>query len=114
MSIDTSAIVKEVSMDLARKLKDEGEKVNNNTVTVITKTVVRELIQRREYPSTYTEEDILADLDNYYATILKVAEYDYNMIGVEGQKSHSENGVSRSYVDRDSLFGDVYKFVKIF
>lgn len=114
MSIDTSVIVKDISTDLARKLKSEGEKVSSDTLNIIVKTVVKEIIQIREYPETFTEEQILEDLDKYYATILRVAEYDYNTIGVEGQNSHSENGVSRSYVNRKTLFGDVYKFVKIF
>lgn len=112
MSIDTTAIVKEVSTDLARKLKEEGESVSTNALNIIVKTVVRELIQRREYPETMTDDAILSDLDNYYATILRVAEYDYNMIGAEGESQHSENGVARQYVDRDKFFSDVYKFVK--
>lgn len=110
--IDTTVIVKEISTDLARKLKDEGENVSTNTLNIIVKSVVRELIQRREYPDTMEEEDILADIDKFYSTIFHVAEYDYNLIGAEGESSHSENGVTRNYVDRNSLFNDVYKFVR--
>lgn len=114
MSVDTTQLVKDITNDLARKLKGDGGSVNSNSLNIIVKTVVRELIQRREYPESMTDEKILADLDNFYATILRVSEYDYNMIGVEGQTSHSENGVNRTYVDRDKLFGEVYKYVKFF
>lgn len=112
MSIDTSVIVKEVSTDLARKLKEENETVSTNTLNIIVKTVVREVIQKREYPDTMSEEAILDDLDKFYATILRISEYDYNMIGAEGESQHAENGVSRQYVDRDKYFSDVFKFVK--
>ena len=112
--IDTTAIVKEVSTDLARKLKDLGEDVSTNTLNIIVKTAVREVIAKREYPESMSEEDILADLDNYYSTIFHVAEYDYNLIGAEGQESHSENGVNRKYVDRNSLFNNVFTYVRFF
>lgn len=112
MNIDTTVIVKEVSTDLARKLKDLGENVSTNTLNLIVKATVRELIQRREYPESMSEEAILADLENYYSTLIHVSEYDYNLIGAEGQSSHSENGVTRKFVDRDSLFDNVYKFVR--
>lgn len=114
MGADITEIVREVSTDLSRKLKDEGEKVSTNTVNIIVKAIVREFIQKREYPDTMSDEEVLADLEKYYATMLRLAEYDYNMIGAEGQTSHSENGVSRQFVDRNSFFNDVYKYVRIF
>lgn len=113
VTVDTTALVKDISNDLARKLKGEGENVNQNTLNIIVKSVIKEIIQIREYPKSWTEEDILADLDFYYSTILRASEYDYNMMGAEGEESHSENGVSRKYVDRDSLFSGVYKFVRV-
>lgn len=111
MSLNTASIVDEITNDLTTKLGNDAT-FNEDVLTVIVKSVVREFVQRREYPEDYPEEKILADLDNYYSTMLKVAEYDFNQIGVEGQIGHSENGVSRTYVDRNSLFNDVYKFVK--
>lgn len=111
MSANITPIVNEVVADLTIKMHNDAT-FDADTLTIIVKAVVRELIQRREYPESYSDASIEADLNNYYATILKVSEYDYNQIGVEGQSSHSENGVSRGYVDRNSLFNDVYKFVR--
>lgn len=113
VNVDVTEIVKEISTDLARKLKGEGENVNPNSLNIIVKTVIKELIQKREYPESWSEEEILADINNYYATIVRVSEYDYNMIGAEGEETHNENGVNRKYVDRDKYFGDVYKFVRV-
>ena len=66
----------------------------------------------REYPESMSADRILDDMRGYYATLFKVCEYDYNMMGAEGESSHSENGVNRTYVDRNSLFNDVFKFVR--
>lgn len=113
MNVDITSIIKDVSTDLARKLKGEGENVNPNSLNIIVKTVVKEIIQKREYPNNWSEEQILGDLENYYSTIIKVAEYDYNMIGAEGETKHTENGIDRTYRDRDKYFNDVYKFVRV-
>jgi hypothetical protein len=57
---------------------------------------------------------IAADLENYYSVIRSVALYDYNQRGAEGQVSHDENSIGRTWVDRDKLFNGVVAFVKIF
>lgn len=74
---------------------------------------IREVKTARKYPSTYTDEQISKDLYEYYSNIRNIALYDYNMIGVEGQSSSSENGISRSYVDRDKLFKGVIPLARI-
>lgn len=110
--VDTTELVKEISSDLARKLKDEGEDVKTSTLSIIVKKVIKEVIQRRNYPGTMKDDDILADLESHYATIINASEYDYNIIGAEGESSHSENGVARTYVDRNKLFGGVFPYVR--
>lgn len=53
----------------------------------------------RNYPKTYAEERILADMGSHKNKIaMAAAEIDAKE-GVEGQTGHSENGVSRSYGD---------------
>lgn len=111
MSTNIESIVNEVVADLTLKMHNDPT-FDADVLEVIVKTVVREFIQRREYPESFSENSIADDLNKYYATILKVSEYDYNQIGIEGQVGHSENGVSRTYIDRNSLFSDVYKYVR--
>lgn len=51
-------------------------------------------------------------LDIRYADLqVRIAIVMYNKQGAEGQKSHSENGVSRSYEDYDFLLAEVVPMV---
>lgn len=53
----------------------------------------------RKYPSDYTSDMILADQTSNLAKItMAVAEIDAKE-GIEGQISHAENGMTRSYGD---------------
>ena len=68
---------------------------------------IREVKKARKYPSFYTEEQIASDLYNYYSNARNIALYDYNNIGGEFEQSHNENSVSRTFVDRNSLFSGI-------
>lgn len=66
---------------------------------------IRDVKAARRYPTTYGEDRILLDLENnYYQNILDLARYDYNTFGAEGQQMSSENGITRQWVSRRSLF----------
>lgn len=49
--------------------------------------------------SRASEDDKLAALAEHKEKVLNAAVVIYNMRGIEGQISHSENGVARSYAD---------------
>ena len=49
--------------------------------------------------SRTSEEDRAAALEVHKEKVINAAVVIYNMRGVEGQTSHSENGVARSYAD---------------
>lgn len=102
----------EVISDLTTELSSEPG-FDSNVLAVKVKNVIKEVIARRNYKvTTFTDDEIATDLNfYYYATIHDLALYDYNKIGAEGESSHSENGISRHYVDRDKLLGSVYSFV---
>lgn len=68
---------------------------------------LNEVQETRRYPSYYTKEQIVKDLNKYSSTIKNVALYDYNQIGAEFQESHNENSVSRSWKKREELFSSV-------
>lgn len=103
----------EIIADLTAELgKDPGFSVDVLKSKVIS--AIREVKLKRNYGATsYTEKQIESDLYSYYSVIKKVALYDYNQIGAEGEKSHNENGISRTWEDRDKLFSDVTAFVKV-
>jgi hypothetical protein len=77
------------------------------------RSAMREVKRARNYPDTYTDEAIEKDMYNYYSNIRNLALYDYNSVGSEGEQSHSENGVSRSYVDRNKMLVGVLPLAKI-
>lgn len=111
--IDTSVIESEIVNDLTTELEGE-DGFNANILANKVKLAVREVMSKRNYSATtWNDEKILDDLYNFYSVIENVARYDYNQIGVEGESSHSENGISRSYVDRDTLFKGVHAFVGV-
>ncbi len=72
------------------------------------KNAVREVMNRRSYPSHFTETRIQDDLEKLYSNIRELALYDYNQIGAEGQMSHGENGESRTWKDRDDCLKGVF------
>jgi len=59
------------------------------------------------YPSCYTDEMQVADMEQFYSNIRTLALYDYNQIGLEGQTSSTESAITRTYVNRNSLFNGV-------
>ena len=113
MSVDTSQLQSEIVDDLTAELNGE-ETFNQSVLAVKVKLAVRDVMSRRNYKaSTWSDKQIQEDLYNYYSTIANIARYDYNQIGAEGETAHTENGVSRTYVSRDSLFKGVHAFVGV-
>lgn len=102
----------EILADLTFEL--EGEPTfNSSKLEAKIASAIREVKIARKYPSSYTDDMIEKDLYNYYSNIRNIALYDYNKIGAEGETAHNENGVSRSYVDREKLFAGVIPLAKI-
>lgn len=93
--------------DLAAELSETDENFKQSLIMPKIKGAIREVKRVRNYPKHYTESMIAEDLQNYYSNIVNIARYDYNLIGAEGQQSSGENGTSRSYVDRNSLFSGI-------
>lgn len=100
-NIETS-IINELKIELKNEVDFDAEilalKVCN---------AYREVRMARNYPSSYSDESIAADMMNYYSNIRAIAMYDYNKIGAEGQTQYSADGESIHYVDRSKLFNGV-------
>lgn len=107
-----SALSEEILSDLITELdvKDNDEIAK---LSIKVKNAEREVKKARNYPNNYTDSMIEEDLESYYSNIKELALYDYNQIGAEGEKSHSENGTSRTWKDRKECLNGVYPFVKI-
>lgn len=109
--MDTCELEYEIIEDLKSELSIDDPMFNERLLSFKVKNAIREVRMKRNYVATsYTEEEILADLENYYSVIRNVALYDYNQVGAEFQKSSTEN-YQRTYIDRDDLFKGVHAFV---
>ena len=77
-------------------------------------TAKQDIKDYRRYPSDWDAERVEADIaENYNHIVVELALYDYNMRGAEGETSHNENGVNRSFVSRESILGKITPFCNI-
>lgn len=107
-------LILDIIADLTVELKDDVD-FNQDILAVKVKNAVREVRQRKNYSATkMSEGQIVRHMrDNYYHVCCNVARYDYNMIGVEGQTYSMENGNTRTWANRNSLFEGLHPYVKV-
>ena len=101
-----------VIADLTIELKNEVD-FDAEILAVKVRNAIREVKDAKNYPSTYSEEKINADMMNYFTNIRAIALYDYTKIGAEGQTQYSADGESIHYLDRDKLFKGVYPIARL-
>lgn len=101
------SLIQQIYLDLEGELSIVDSNFNSDLLLAKVKGATREVKQARHFPSNYTDDMILEDMESYYATIRDIALYDYNTVGAEFQSNSSENSVQRTWVSRDSLFSSV-------
>ena len=112
--IDTTAFETELNTDLTAEIAGSGTTVLADVLAIKVKAVVRELLNKRCYEhSGMTDAEIETDICRYYTQCMNVARYDYNQLGAEGEATHNENGISRSYIDRGKMWSGVVPFAKV-
>lgn len=89
------------------------EEVNEEILFAKVRNAIREIKKARRYPKNYTDEMIEEDMKNYITNIENLAIYDYNQIGVEGQSTHNEDGVNRTWKSRNTCFNGVLPIAKV-
>lgn len=94
-----------------------GESISDEFLLLLVDSLVDEYKSKRNYPGYFTEEQIEADVaaylnrkKTYFAT--KVIPAMVGKIGAEGQVSHSENGISRTW-ETDAWFSDVIPYCEV-
>ena len=100
-------LINAIYQDLTAELESTDENFNADLLLIKVKGATKEVKQARHYPSNYTDEMVVSDMNSYYMNIRDIALYDYNIVGAEFQKSSSENSVQRTWVDRNSLFNGI-------
>ena len=87
-------------------LADEAQSdiLSENLLRAKINSAYRDVKRARNYPKTYSDSQIEADMIEYQSNIEAIARYDYNGAGSEGMSSYSADGTSIHYGDRDKLF----------
>lgn len=68
---------------------------------------------KRMYPESYTEEKIATDMERFQSVVINLVVYDRSQAGENFMASYSENGVSRTWRNREDLFVGVFPFAKV-
>lgn len=102
----------EIVDDLKIELQDDTD-FNENLLEVKVKNAIREIRNRRGYPANFTEDRIVADLERLYSDIARLAVIDYNQVGAQGQSSHTEDDVKRSWESRENILCNITAYVKV-
>lgn len=104
---EVKSIIDEIVEDMTAELTIVDEDFNADILAIKVKNAYREVKKERNYPTSYTDEMIETDMQDYYSQIREIALYDYNLIGAEFQINHNENGNSMSFIDRNKLFSGI-------
>ena len=73
----------------------------------------QEIISLRNYPSSYTQEQIDNDMSNYESVIVNLTVYDHSQAGENYMASMNEGGVNRTWKNRNDLLAGVFPFAKV-
>lgn len=88
-------------------------KEDNPLIEQLIKQATEDVKTKRNYPDSYTDEMIAEDLKKFESAIVNLAVYDHSQAGEAFMASYNENGISRAWKDRDSLFVGVFPFVDV-
>lgn len=93
------------------------ESLSEEFLLLLVESLVDEYKSKRNYPAYFTEDQIDADVYAYFNHkktyfSLKVIPTMVGKIGAEGQVSHSENGISRTW-ETESWFSDVIPYCEV-
>lgn len=102
----------EILNDVITYLGDEVSEADNPVLLILINRAIRKVCAKR-YPFGYTEQEKEAAVARYREAILSAAVYYWAKQGADGENSHSENGISRSYQNEDDIYFDIVPMVKI-
>lgn len=107
-------LLEELNTDLeaefASELHDDSDKALLSSKVKGAYYTVR---RKRNYQEHHTEEFIDKDMKSMYDIVKELAMYDWDHVGAEGETSHSENGINRSWNPRENILRDVTPFATV-
>lgn len=110
------ALVDDVRAKATTYLSDVDDMADVTPSTMVIDFCIEKFCEKRNYPSTYTNEKKESDIRKHINTIAMAVVDIYMKSGAEGEVSHDENGIRRTYENAyisDSLFSDVLSFAHI-
>lgn len=110
MRVDTSALRSAIMADAITELRREGT-FDVDILRVKTDNAIRAVMLKRNYPNSMSDVNVINDLERHWSLIVELAITKYDMVGMNGQTSHAENGVTRNWRTEDEILGDVFAYV---
>lgn len=91
-------LIEELSLYLA------DDSISEGMITLSVNRAIRSFKNKRNYPSSYTDEKINNDMGKCYDCIFDLALYFLLKQGAEFQSSHSESSVNRSWESEAEIY----------
>ncbi|MCB6343660.1 hypothetical protein [Enterocloster lavalensis] len=102
----------EILQDIIIYLGDEVGEADKPLLLILINRAIRKVCAKR-YPWGYTDKEKDMAVERYRDTIFEAAVYYWAKQGADGESSHSENGISRSYQNEADIYFDVIPMVKV-
>ena len=99
--------------DFIQEIKSMTSEYGVETSDLVVNLAIESFKGLRNYPASWTEDKILADMEKNKAKIAMAAIEIDSKDGAENQLSHSENSTSRSYYDGIMAYKDVIGFANV-
>lgn len=107
-------LLKELNTDLEAELSSELHDDSDKALLALkVKGAYYAVRRKRNYQEHHTEEFIDKDMKSMYDIIKDLAMYDWNHIGAEGETSHNENGISRTWNARENILMEITPFATV-
>ena len=88
-------------------VKETGETLETFPLSIVD-FVIEHISQSCHFPSHFSDANIVSDLSKGKNSLAMACVEIYAKVGAEGQKSHSENGISRTY-DSSWISPSIYR-----
>lgn len=105
-------LMPEILDELIVELGIEESDADIKILKVKLKNAIREVKTAVGYNERHTAEFIENDIQNYIGNIKMLAMYDFGISGAEGQKTHNEKNIGRTWTSRSECFRGITRFAE--
>lgn len=110
-------VKEKIAENASEYFKVTGESFNYEFLLLLVDSLIDEYKSKRNYPEYFTDKQIETDVVSYFNRkksylSMNVIPAMIGKIGAEGQVSHSENGISRTW-ETDTWFSDAIPYCEV-